>query len=82
MFRRVYSDPVAKHEEVKAVHLVQELFRYYLEHAQELPQDYLRMIREKGQDREQVVCDYIAGMTDPYSIKIYNELFIPQGWKD
>ena len=25
-------------------------------------------------------CDYIAGMTDAYSVEIYQDLFIPKSW--
>ena len=32
-------------------------------------------------DKERAVCDYIAGMTDVYAVNLYNELFIPKGWK-
>ena len=31
---------------------------------------------------EQVVCDYIAGMTDRYALRIFCELFIPKGWRN
>jgi dGTPase len=27
--------------------------------------------------KERRVCDYIAGMTDPYAEKIYSRLFVP-----
>ena len=30
---------------------------------------------------EQVVCDYIAGMTDRYAMKAYERLFIPSAWQ-
>ena len=37
------------------------------------------MIRaEEGIDR--AVCDYIAGMTDPFAVDRFQELFIPKGW--
>ena len=26
------------------------------------------------------VCDYIAGMTDPFAVERFKELFIPKGW--
>jgi len=32
----------------------------------------------KGVDR--AVCDYIAGMTDPFAIERFSELFIPMSW--
>ena len=82
MFERVYTDPVAKREETKAIRLVQELYHYYTQHPGELPGDYLQMMETRGFPLEQVVCDYIAGMTDPYSIKTLKELYIPQAWKD
>jgi dGTPase len=33
-----------------------------------------------GEDKTQVVCDYIAGMTDQYSMHKYAELFVPKAW--
>lgn len=42
---------------------------------------FLRMIDEDGESREQVVCDYIAGMTDTYAVKKFEEYFIPESWK-
>jgi len=30
---------------------------------------------------EEVVKDYIAGMTDRYAISMYKALFVPVGWK-
>ena len=32
-------------------------------------------------DREEVVKDYIAGMTDRYAISVYKSLFVPTGWQ-
>ena len=32
------------------------------------------------ESEEQVVCDYIAGMTDRYAISKFNELMIPKSW--
>ena len=36
---------------------------------------------DMGEDREQVVCDYIAGMTDNYAVLKFQEAFEPVGWK-
>ena len=80
MFENVYQNPVAKAEEIKAVHLVENLYYYYEDHVDELPEQYLRL-REKGDSVEQVVCDYIAGMTDNYAVKKFEEIFIPESWK-
>ena len=79
LFDTVYTNPVAKGEEGKAKRMLQELFSYYIIRPEMMPEEYVDMI-EQGEDREQVVCDYIAGMTDNYAIDKYTEIFIPAGW--
>lgn len=80
MFDRVYHNSTAKREEGKAIRMIQALYDFYNEHPETLPGGYQIMMRECGQPREKVVCDYIAGMTDPFSIRTYTELFIPSSW--
>lgn len=76
MFERVYMNSEAQEQGKKAMHIVEGLFEYFLEHVEELPSEYLCFIEVYG--KEQVVCDYIAGMTDRYAIKMYEKLFIPR----
>ncbi len=33
-----------------------------------------------GEALERIACDYVAGMTDRYSIAVYKNLFIPKSW--
>lgn len=80
MFENVYKNPVAKSEEVKAKAMLKQLFYYYMEHINELPEKYLRMMDE-GEKKERVVSDYIAGMTDQYAITKFSEYFLPQAWQ-
>ncbi|MCR4596127.1 MAG: deoxyguanosinetriphosphate triphosphohydrolase [Lachnospiraceae bacterium] len=79
MFDHVYTNPVAKAEEGKAEALVKTLYAYYLEHTEMLPR-YLLEIMYRGEGREQVVCDYIASMTDRYATAKYEEIFVPKTW--
>ena len=79
MFQHVYVDSAAKTEEVKAEKMLQELFYYYMENYEVLPEEYRSMI-ETGEDLEVVVCDYIAGMTDTYAIATFRNLFEPKSW--
>lgn len=81
MFEYVYDDPCAKKEEKKAIGLVQALYEYYSAHIDLLPQEYRSLMDKKGQSKERVVCDYIAGMTDPYATQKFTELFIPKFWQ-
>lgn len=80
MFRDLYTNPIAKGEEVKAERLIGMLFQEYTEHIEKLPQEYIHFI-EMGEDRELVVCDYIAGMTDNYAVEMAKKLFIPKSWQ-
>ena len=81
MFENVYSNPVAKGEEKKAKTMLQSLYGYYLEHPEEMPEEFIWLIRERHEKAGRVVCDYIAGMTDQYSVQKYEELFVPAFWK-
>lgn len=81
MFENVYKNPLAKQEESKAVEMVKNLYHYYMEHLDKLPAEYLRMMQRNGDSKEQVICDYIAGMTDNYAVKVFQEIFIPESWK-
>lgn len=81
MFDSLYLNPTAKSEEAKADKLITELYRYYVDNTDKLPDTYKRFIAEFGERPEQVVCDYIAGMSDQYSISKFQEIFVPKAWK-
>ena len=81
MFENVYKNPVAKGEEEKAINMVTNLYEYYWKHIRLLPDQFLEMLEEEGGTPEPIVCDYIAGMTDTYAIKKFEEYFIPESWK-
>ncbi len=78
MFDRVYTNPAVKGEEGKAERMVAELFCHYRNCPEELPRDFQEIRAREGVER--AVCDYIAGMTDPYAIETYTRLFVPLGW--
>ncbi len=79
MFANVYKNSVAKAEEAKAKALVEKLYLYFLRNPEKMPEEYKKIMKKF--DKERAVCDYIAGMTDVYAVNLYNELFIPKGWK-
>lgn len=78
MFESLYLNPTAKSEEAKADKLITELYRYYVANTDKLPDTYKRFITEFDERPEQVVCDYIAGMSDQYSISKFQEIFVPK----
>ena len=78
MFERVYRNPLAKSQEVKAQDMLKRLYEYYITRPEALPADFQPQLSFDGMER--TVCDYIAGMTDNYAVDKYTELFIPAGW--
>ena len=80
MFAEVYKNPKAKSEEDKAVHLLSRLFEYYKENMSLLPEQYHIMQAQRNESDEQIICDYIAGMTDSYAVKKFEEYFVPKSW--
>lgn len=81
MFESLYRNPQAKSEEPKVYKLITELYQYYVDNVNELPPNYLRFITEGGEKKERVICDYIAGMSDQYSITKFEEIYVPRAWK-
>ena len=81
MFENVYTNPIAKGQEKKAQNMLEVLYHHFMKNFHELPEEYVRLVTERGEMMESVVCDYIAGMTDQYSIKIYEDLYVPFVWK-
>ena len=73
MFDNIYLDSPAKLEECKAKGVIEELFFLYMDKIKNLC-DYNKA--------EQIVTDYISGMTDRYAIERYKENFIPSGFKN
>lgn len=81
MFDHVYTNPKAKSEEVKVKKMLKELYSYYMENTKRLPEEYIYLMQCKSQTRERTVCDYIAGMSDGYSIQMFQDIFVPKSWK-
>lgn len=78
MFSHVYTNPMAKGEEGKAQEMLRRLFEFYCTNPDALPADFQEIRAEEGVER--AVCDYIAGMTDPFAVEQFKTLFIPTSW--
>ena len=79
MFENVYTNSLAKGEESKAQQMLEFLFDHYLQDPDRLPADFQEIRAEEGAER--AICDYIAGMTDPYAVEQFKKIYIPVGWK-
>ena len=49
--------------------MIEQLFEYYAEHTEVLPRIFKEALENSDDEKEQIICDYIAGMTDSYAVK-------------
>lgn len=77
MFEFVYLNPYAKKEEKKVPLLIGTLYEY-LRKPGHLPED-MRLIAEQD-GLERAACDYIAGMTDHFAVKLFQDIYVPKFW--
>jgi dGTPase len=71
MFERVYLGPVATREHTKINRVIDVLFAHYCEHPDEIPAS----IPEGALSTR--VTDYLAGMTDRFCIRAFEQLSVP-----
>lgn len=79
MFDNVYYNKKAKKEEEKAQYIIEQLYYYFIKNYDKLPNELISSIESFG--IQEVVKDYIAGMTDRYVINKYLEIYVPEVWK-
>ena len=72
MFAHVYLGEVARREHAKIERVVRFLFEHYCAHPEALP--------PSADELPHRVTDYIAGMTDRYCIRTYEELAVPRAF--
>ena len=71
LHRRVYDSPLLSENRSRSMAMIGELFHWFLDHPERLPDSYVQ--RSLGEAPHRVVCDYIAGMTDVYFRRVYEE---------
>ena len=80
MFTNLYTNSIAKAEEIKAEAMIEQLYEFYMDHSELLPEK-MKAFLEDGESQSRVVCDYISGMTDQYAIDKFYEFFVPVAWQ-
>lgn len=81
MFENVYLSSRAKKEGEKAKYILNQLYEYYIKNFDKIPEERRNIYKEDNSPVEDIVCDYIAGMTDRYAISIFSSLFMPRSWE-
>lgn len=80
MFTAVYTNPICKGEETKAVDMLEMIYSYYIKHIEKMPDEFVSIANDDGEER--AVCDYIAGMSDNFALKVFNNLYVPMFWHE
>ena len=67
-YNAMVTQRIASH----CVDKLKELFRYYMDFPESLPESHVEQLG--AEPLSQVVCDYIAGMTDAFLLRCYDKL--------
>lgn len=65
-----FSLPLVE-ERKRSAGMIAELFQFFLDHPDQLPEGYLESVEAAPLHR--VICDYIAGMTDGFLVRCYQQ---------
>lgn len=71
LYENLYFSPSLADEKDEAEEVVSDLFAYWIAHPENLPRNYQEKAKEEGLPR--TICDYIAGMTDPFILEQYEK---------
>ncbi len=72
---RIYSSEALGADRQLSMSRIAELFRFFLANPERLPQPYAQQALEEPAHR--VVCDYIAGMTDAFFYRTFEQMLGP-----
>src|SRR6185295_14160659 len=76
LFDAVYENTIATAEFKKATGILSGLW----EKVRERPTEFLDMAIVEKEGLDVATRDFIAGMTDRYAIRLFEQLFIPKPW--
>ncbi|HSZ63361.1 MAG TPA: deoxyguanosinetriphosphate triphosphohydrolase [Terriglobales bacterium] len=71
LYENLYYSPALAAEKEDAERITAELFAHWMEEPDDLPRNYREKAAEEPLAR--VICDYIAGMTDPFIYQQYEK---------
>jgi dGTPase len=74
---KVYTHPDVSLMNRKAYRLISELFQFFLENHDCIPEEISLKFQQKKhkKERARVLCDYISGMTDRYALEQHRKFF-------
>ncbi len=73
LFENVYNTGILAEERKNFKFMINEIYEYYYKHFDKVSLEFANICKT-GETKERAICDYIAGMTDRYAIKIYEQI--------
>lgn len=77
LFSHIYRSETVMVEVRKAQRLLAALFDFYMAHPDQMPEEFQQTAEG---DTLQAVTDFLAGMTDRYAVRTFQELFVPRAF--
>jgi dGTPase len=78
LYERVYNLPQVHEDFRKSAKILRDLHAYYLEKKEAFREEAGEAYAHEPLER--AISDFIAGMTDRYAFKRYEEIFLPRPW--
>ena len=80
LYERMYKHPKLNRISFKVCRILAQIFEAYIDNPAMLPVKWQERMKDGDKwlskpERARHICDYIAGMTDRFAIKLYQELF-------
>ncbi|HWC98219.1 MAG TPA: deoxyguanosinetriphosphate triphosphohydrolase [Candidatus Sulfopaludibacter sp.] len=72
LYQTVYASPALNEDRQRSMAMTEELFHFFLDDPAKLPENYWQQTESEAAHR--VVCDYIAGMTDGFFRRTYEQM--------
>lgn len=78
LYERVYDNDVVHGDFIKSSKIIRELYHFFLEN----PKEFIKVSGSfyKEEDIQQSICDFVAGMSDRYIMRIYKDILLPKPW--
>jgi dGTPase len=73
LYKNLYYNPVVHGPNLRAVRMLEDLFKYYLTHLNQIGEHARKRVRKVGKYR--AICDYLAGFTDRYAMLEHERIF-------
>jgi len=80
LFENVYVNQLHQRERNKIQGMLKLLYEYYISHPEDMPEDILARVKSGQDSITRAVTDNIAGMTDRFAMKRFDEIYMPAGW--